>query len=85
MKKVIFVVLACFFVTVMLTCCGATPAADGYKKDTDRFVVAIAEGGNTVYVDTETGVMYLFRKEGYEGGMTVMVDADGKPLIWEGD
>ena len=38
-----------------------------------------------IIVDTETGVMYLFRGEGYRGGLTVMVDADGKPLIYEGD
>ena len=38
-----------------------------------------------IIVDTETGVMYLFRGAGYRGGLTVMVDADGKPLIYEGD
>lgn len=36
-----------------------------------------------VYVDTETGVMYLFVKDGYGGGLTVMVDENGKPMIWE--
>lgn len=38
-----------------------------------------------IIVDTETGVMYLFRGAGYRGGLTVMVDADGKPLIYGGD
>ena len=38
-----------------------------------------------IIVDTETGVMYLFRGAGYRGGLTVMVDSDGKPLIYEGD
>lgn len=38
-----------------------------------------------IIVDTETGVMYLFRGAGYRGGLTVMVDTDGKPLIYEGD
>ena len=38
-----------------------------------------------IIVDTETGVMYLFRGAGYRGGLTVMVDANGKPLIYEGD
>ena len=31
-----------------------------------------------VFVDRETGVTYLAL---YEGGLTVMVDQDGKPLI----
>jgi hypothetical protein len=35
-----------------------------------------------VYVDTETNVMYL-RRIG-DGGICVMVDAEGKPLLWDG-
>ena len=36
--------------------------------------------GYSIYVDTETNVMYLARAK---GGITVMLDADGKPLLWE--
>lgn len=35
-----------------------------------------------VYVDTETNVMYLCRIG--DGGICVMVDAEGKPLLWDG-
>ena len=35
-----------------------------------------------VYVDTETNVMYLILSE--YGGICVMVDAEGKPLLWDG-
>ena len=35
----------------------------------------------TVYVDTETNVMYLISNY---GGACVMVDAEGKPLLWDG-
>ena len=34
-----------------------------------------------IYVDNLTGVQYL--RTSY-GGLCVMVDAEGKPLIWEG-
>jgi len=34
-----------------------------------------------VIVDSETGVQYLFVTYGYGGGMTVLVDRNGKPLI----
>ena len=34
-----------------------------------------------IYVDDLTGVQYL--RTSY-GGLCVMVDAEGKPLIWEG-
>ena len=34
-----------------------------------------------VYVDRETGVNYLFVRLGYAGGLTPLLDADGKPVI----
>lgn len=34
-----------------------------------------------VYVDKETGVNYLFIRMGYAGGLTPLLDADGKPVI----
>lgn len=41
-----------------------------------------AEGG-TVYMitDTRTDVQYLAWNNGYGGGVCVLVDADGKPLL----
>lgn len=35
-----------------------------------------------IYVDNLTGIQYL---RTYKGGVCVMVDAAGKPLIWEGE
>ena len=35
-----------------------------------------------IYVDTLTGVQYIQLKD---HGVCVMVDAEGKPLIWEGE
>lgn len=34
-----------------------------------------------IYVDNLTGIQYL---RTYKGGVCVMVDAEGQPLIWEG-
>lgn len=34
-----------------------------------------------IWVDKETGVNYLFRQSGYAGGMTPLLDKDGKPVI----
>lgn len=49
-----------------------------------RFRRVIKDNYSTlrVYVDTETNVMYLIRSDC--GGICVMVDADGKPLLWDG-
>ncbi|MGC6769969.1 DUF6440 family protein [Enterococcus sp. LJL128] len=34
-----------------------------------------------IIVDKETGVNYLFVGSGYAGGLTVLLDQDGKPVI----
>ena len=45
-----------------------------YKQETLTTVLEI-------WMDRDTGVNYLYRRNGYSGGMTVLVDRDGKPLI----
>lgn len=34
-----------------------------------------------VIVDKETGVNYLYVQSGYSGGLTVLLDENGKPVI----
>lgn len=49
-----------------------------------RFIVQHKEGtlsGSKIIVDSETGVNYLFSWDGYAGGLTVLLDKDGKPII----
>ena len=51
-----------------------------------RFVWSEKEGmmsGTRVITDTLTGVQYLYAFEGYGGGLVVLVDKDGKPLLDE--
>ena len=50
-----------------------------FKKVYTQGAVSVAE----VWVDTATGVNYLFCSEGSGGGLTVLVDKDGKPLVSE--
>ncbi len=38
-------------------------------------------GSVEIWVDKETGVNYLYHSSGYSGGLTVLLDKDGKPLI----
>lgn len=38
-------------------------------------------GSMEIWVDKETGVNYLYRQSGYAGGMTVLLDKDGKPIV----
>jgi hypothetical protein len=38
-------------------------------------------GSTIIYVDKETGVNYLFIANGYAGGLTPLLDRDGKPVV----
>ena len=53
-------------------------------RQSDRFVKIYSQGSFTtlqIWVDRETGVNYLWHAEGYAGGLTVLLDRDGKPVI----
>lgn len=45
-----------------------------YKHTTDNAIII---------VDKETGVQYLYRKFMNSGGLTVLLDETGKPLLYE--
>jgi len=34
-----------------------------------------------IWVDRETGVQYFYCNSGYSGGLTPLLDKDGKPLV----
>ena len=52
------------------------------SKD-NRFekVYSQSMGSTEIWVDRETGVNYLYHSSGYSGGLTVLLDKDGKPVI----
>lgn len=53
------------------------------KKD-ERFEKVYTQGkleGNEIWVDKETGVNYLYHFAGYSGGLTPLLDKNGKPVI----
>lgn len=55
-----------------------------YDCGINNFILVEKYGNILIVVHKETGVMYLVCKDyGGWGGATVMVDADGKPLIWK--
>lgn len=50
----------------------------------NRFVKIYSQGfvGTTeIWVDTQTGVNYLYHQSGYGGGLTVLMDREGKPIV----
>jgi len=56
-------------------------------KSKKRFEISESEGvieSYRIIVDNETGVNYLYVSNGTSGGLTVLLDSDGKPIITKG-
>lgn len=73
MKRAIVIIMLVVLLSVSL--CGCNEA------DNHRLWILDRGAMYEIYVDNLTGIQYL---RTYKGGMCVMVDAEGKPLIWEG-
>ena len=53
-------------------------------KQPNRFEKIYAQGSLSsieIWVDKQTGVNYLYRQSGYSGGLTPLLDRDGKPVV----
>lgn len=52
-------------------------------KKEKRFEKVYSQGVGSIeiWVDKETGVNYLYHASGYAGGLTVLLDKDGKPIV----
>lgn len=84
MKK-LFLILA---VSLLVCSCDLTPpmVAREYetKDNTSRFVIVENASSWLVVYDKETLVMYTVSDYGEGRGVfSVLVDADGKPLLWK--
>jgi hypothetical protein len=53
-------------------------------KKQERFKKVYSQGGlsgHEIWVDKETGVNYLFTFSGYAGGLSVLLNKDGTPVV----
>ena len=54
----------------------------------ERFIKIYSQGSlnvTEIWVDKETGVNYVYHSSGYSGGLTPLLDRDGKPIISSND
>lgn len=54
------------------------------KDKKERFKKVFTQGTlvtTQIWVDTETGVNYIYHQDGHSGGMTPLLDKDGKPVV----
>ncbi len=84
MKKIAVVLV---FVLTLAGCSnGSSSGSSNTNKETsERFVQVYSDFTNTIYVDSKTNVMYYWHCGGYGGGLTIMVDKNGQPLLWKGE
>jgi len=53
-------------------------------RQDERFIRIYSKGVsnvNEIWIDRETGVNYYFHAAGYAGGLTPLLDKDGKPVV----
>ena len=84
------VLLTIMLLTVILSGCGQRTIQDEAKKEQDSyntyFIRISSEYCGDIVYDSRTGVQYWRSMGTYNGGnLTVLLDADGKPLIYKGE
>lgn len=52
-------------------------SSDRFKKTYSQGTLAVTE----IWVDQQTGVNYIFHASGNAGGLTPLLDQEGKPVI----
>lgn len=83
MKKILTLVCSIFLCIGLCACDNAKELSPIHYQD--KFECVYDKATTAIYVDVETKVMYLFVKRGYAGGLVMMVDGNGQPLLWEGE
>lgn len=79
-----------YFMIALLSClilagCAEVESAQSEPVEVSRFMEVENSWNWRVVVDRETGVMYAVSNGSYNiGTFTLLVDADGNPLIWKG-
>jgi hypothetical protein len=92
-KEILLFLIVCLSVFILVGC--------AEKNENDKFIYYVNENitlvevvgfsGNNVkqpyrvFVHKETKVMYISYIHGHQAGISVMLDENGKPLLWEGE
>lgn len=87
MKKMVIAMIIMLLLTVLIVGCTKVEKAVPESINQSRFMeVESVVGLWRIVVDRETGVMYAVSFGGYNrGSFTLLVDADGNPLIYKGE
>lgn len=85
-RKIILILVLVFVLSVFVACTTATVTLKKQVQNNESmFVVIETTTLWKIVYHKETRVMYAVSYSSYNGGnFTLLVDADGNPLLWEG-
>ena len=72
-------------ITATLLIAGCSDMANISVGQENTMVLVESGQEYLIYADNDTGVMYLYITISMGGGLTVMLNADGTPKIWQGE
>lgn len=81
MKRLIAIFMA-------IALCACLLAGCDIRRNTwedSGFTVIDFKGEMDYVYHNETKVIYVLIRDGYQAGMTVLLNPDGTPMIWEGN
>ena len=88
MKKILSLIL-CLMLSCSLVGCGESNTVDTTIKfrhlGNNIFMILDVGELDSIWVDVKEKTQYLYIDDGYDGGVTLLVDSEGKPLLYEGE
>lgn len=85
-KRLLSTVFVILLIVCLLCSCAETGEIDGTPSYAlNRFKTVYVSLRVVIIVDTVTKVQYFYTETGYGGGVCVLVDESGLPLIYEGE
>ena len=83
MKKLIVILTLFALCACLFAGCGNTISESRWENT--GFTWIETRGGAEYIYHNDTKVIYVFKTIGNSGGMTVLLNPDGTPMIWEGE
>lgn len=84
MKKLFVIFMAIALCACLFAGCSDEELHRGDWTDSGFTLIEVQGQMDYVY-HNETKVIYVFMRDGYQAGMTVLLNPDGTPMIWEGN
>lgn len=86
MKRLLVVLMAIALCACLFVGCSGNPTTDEEVSKGSSFVIVEDGTGYYVIYHKDTKVMYTFSTGGSNyGSFCLLVNADGTPMIWEGE